>query len=370
MSVVEKFNSLNGKTISRKRIESVIDLAKKENNAEIIYRLSKVLRANPSVNSFKFNIEQYPTTRLNAPRHTGSYKEALDNCGRLKPGYKFEKGRVVKIERKKPVKKTAKPKVAVKKQAKPTKKAPASTNAKTPVKPLAKKAVKPTVTRKRKSDPKKQLELFGMNGRKKTTGLKAPVVETVEPVNEPVPVVQQRSRNPRALNIGAAGNDGPASYFTVMGEEGKFLQAVERKPHHSVVITMDGEQGAGKTTTLYKFMNAVASHGNSCLFISGEEHPQSSLAIEKRDKYLSSQAIANTDIVAEVNSMNDLYDLIKDYEIIFIDSWQKLVRMVGAIRLDEDLRKKFNGKVFVIIFQQTTDGRTKGGSEIVFDGDI
>ncbi|MEE1897074.1 zincin-like metallopeptidase domain-containing protein [Flavobacterium rakeshii] len=281
-----------------------------------------------------------------------------------------KKGDPKYFEELKKTEKTAKPKVTVTKQAKPTKKAPASTNAKTPVKPLAKKAVKPTVTRKRKPEPKKQLELFGMNGRKKESGLKAPVVEAVEPVNEPLPVVQQRSRNPRALNIGAAGNEGPASYFTVLGEEGKFLQAVERKPHHSVVITMDGEQGAGKTTTLYKFMNAFATPGNSCLFISGEEHPQSSLAIEKRDKYLSQQAIANTDIVAEVNSMNDLYDLVKDYEIIFIDSWQKLVRMVGTIRLDEDLRKKFNGKVFVIIFQQTTDGRTKGGSEIVFDGDI
>ena len=33
------------------------------------------------------------------------------------------------------------------------------------------------------------------------------------------------------------------------------------------------------------------------------------------------------------------------------------------------MRQKFNGKVFFVIFQQTTEGRTKGGAEIVFDAD-
>ena len=133
---------------------------------------------------------------------------------------------------------------------------------------------------------------------------------------------------------------------------------------------MDGQQGAGKTTTLYKFMDSFAVTGNKCLFLSLEEHPASSLAKDKVSKYLSTQAQENIDTVGEVESITELYEFVKDYEIIFIDSWQKLQRMVGAIRLDEDLRKKFNGKVFVVIFQQTTTGRTKGGAEVVFDGDI
>ena len=148
------------------------------------------------------------------------------------------------------------------------------------------------------------------------------------------------------------------------------MQAVEKKPFESVVITLDGMQGAGKTTTLYKFMNSFASTGNKCLFISGEEHPSSALAKEKVVKYLSPKAQENIDTVGEVADVKELYEYVDPYEIIFIDSWQKLQRMVGNIRLDEDLRKKFNGKVFVIIFQQTTTGRTKGGAEVVFDGDI
>lgn len=191
-----------------------------------------------------------------------------------------------------------------------------------------------------------------------------------------IPVVEEKKaeRLPKIVNahikpISETGKN-ESQFFTVNGEVGEFLQQVERKPFESVVITMDGMQGAGKTTTLYKFIDAFASAGNECLFISGEEHPESSLATQKRDDYLSSEALQHTSIVGKVKDLQQLYEFIEPFDIIFVDSWQKLQRMVGAIRLDEDLRKKFNAKVFVVIFQQTTTGRTKGGAEVVFDGDI
>lgn len=199
---------------------------------------------------------------------------------------------------------------------------------------------------------------------KKKKGLSEPVVNEVSETVKPKPVTNSKAKSIR--NIGQTESE----FFTVNGEVGVFLQAVERKPKESVVITMDGEQGAGKTTTLYKFMDAFASAGNSSLFLSLEEHHESSLAVEKRDAYLSDAAQDNLAILSEVATKEELYQEIENYDIIFLDSWQKLQRMIGQIRLDEDLRKKFDGKVFVIIFQQTTTGRTKGGSEVVYDGDI
>lgn len=212
-----------------------------------------------------------------------------------------------------------------------------------------KKEVKKPIEQPVKVDASGQTSLFGV---KKVTPKSA------------------QKKHSKISKIGLAGNDQESEFYTVAGEVGKFLQQVEKKPVESVVITMDGQQGAGKTTTLYKFMDSFAITGNKCLFLSLEEHPASSLAKDKVSKYLSIEAQENIDTVGEVESISELYDFIKDYEIIFIDSWQKLQRMVGAIRLDEDLRKKFNGKVFVVIFQQTTTGRTKGGAEVVFDGDI
>lgn len=266
----------------------------------------------------------------------------VDKNGKLHKGYKFQEhtGYVVKTKRKPVVVK--KPKPAAKKKSHGLKKSLV-------VNPQ-KKAIK--------------------------KGLKNPIanvianVVTASILGEPEPIeVKPISSNPNVKKIGTANNN-KNQFFTVAGEVGKFLQQVERKPVESVVITMDGQQGAGKTTTLYKFMDAFATPGNKCIFISGEEHPESHLAIDKANKLLSSTAKQNIDIIGDVKSLEDLYKTIAPYEIVFIDSWQKLQRMVGLIRLDEDLRKKFNGKVFVVIFQQTTTGRTKGGAEVVFDGDI
>ena len=38
--------------------------------------------------------------------------------------------------------------------------------------------------------------------------------------------------------------------------------------------------------------------------------------------------------------------------------------------IDKDLRKKYDGKLFLVIFQQTADGKMRGGSKSQFDGDI
>jgi len=177
-------------------------------------------------------------------------------------------------------------------------------------------------------------------------------------------------KNSKIRNMATTRGNDNSEFFNVPGEVGKFLQAVEKKPKQSVVITIDGHQGAGKTTTLYKFMNAFASGKNRSLFASLEEHPDSSLAKEKEENYINPENRSFIDTIGELESKEEFYSLIENYDIIFIDSWQKLLRMIGNIRLDEDLRKHFDGKVFVVIFQQTTTGRTKGGAEVVFDGDI
>lgn len=108
----EKFNNLHGVRSSRNELLSIVEQAKTENNTAVIYRLEKILNANPDSNYFILEIEQYPSKGLSAPRHTGSYKEALDECGRLRKGFKFENGTVVRVEPKKKdnAQKRAKPK--------------------------------------------------------------------------------------------------------------------------------------------------------------------------------------------------------------------------------------------------------------------
>ncbi len=95
MKVTKEFNALNGRDISRKELIEFIEKAKKRNNTEVVYRLSKVLLENPDFDTFTISIKQYGTA-LNAPYHIGAYKEALTKNGKLRKGWRFEKGRIIK----------------------------------------------------------------------------------------------------------------------------------------------------------------------------------------------------------------------------------------------------------------------------------
>ncbi|WP_297976469.1 hypothetical protein, partial [uncultured Capnocytophaga sp.] len=109
MTALEAFNALDNREVSRKEVEQVLAQAKAENNTAIIYRLSRVLNDSPEATHFEITITHYDSSvGLSGVQHTGDYREALDDCGRLKKGWKFVKGNVVKVEEK--PKKEAKPK--------------------------------------------------------------------------------------------------------------------------------------------------------------------------------------------------------------------------------------------------------------------
>lgn len=101
MKTSQRFEALHGKKASRQTLKAIVNQAKKENNTEVVYRISKILNDHPKENSFNITVKKYATA-LNAPRHKGLYKQALTECGRLKKGWKFTKGRVIKAKAKVP----------------------------------------------------------------------------------------------------------------------------------------------------------------------------------------------------------------------------------------------------------------------------
>ena len=238
------------------------------------------------------------------------------------------------------------------------------------VKPVAtnksktKKVQKPAKPKGRRTRTGKQLKFDGLG--KPQAEIKTEL--KTDSGREPKRAQSSAKRHPKVRSISEKSK--PAEFISIEGETGKFLQRIERKPKGSVVITLDGPQGAGKTTVLYKFLNDFARSGNRCLLAPMEEHPDSLLATEKRDRYLSKKAQAYIDDVAGFDSYQEFTDVVKHYDVIFLDSWQKLLDQVGPLDLDKDVRNAFDGKIFVIIFQQTTTGRTRGGAKIVFDGDV
>ena len=156
---------------------------------------------------------------------------------------------------------------------------------------------------------------------------------------------------------------------------GKFLGDVEIKEKGSVVVTLDAPQGAGKTRQLFQFANLTAGNNLKTLFISLEEAKNSSLFQNKVEEYLSDKAKQNFYVIDEIESLQALNRLIEQFDVIMVDSWNKLYREIKnkegkGISLDYDFRKKFNGKLFFFIYQRTQNGLMRGGSEAQFDGDI
>ena len=147
-----------------------------------------------------------------------------------------------------------------------------------------------------------------------------------------------------------------------------FLGDVERKNTGSTAITITGGAGSGKTRFAFQFINALAQNykvGHASL----EEQPDSKLYFDKVQQYLDETAQANVE-APEIENMQDLQALIERNDVIVIDSFTKIREWDRNFLLDRDLRKKYNGKLFLIIFQQTVAGNMRGGTTSEFDGDI
>ncbi|WP_281322762.1 zincin-like metallopeptidase domain-containing protein [Flavobacterium aestivum] len=206
-----------------------------------------------------------------------------------------------------------------------------------------------------------------------TKGLNAPKVATKPEVKKQMgctpKVTPEKNVNKNSLAYKMANRPKDVPFFNIDNKDiADFLGQIERKEKESIVISLTGGQGSMKTRMCFQFMNALAQFykvGHASI----EEHPESSLYYAKAEEYLNAKAVENIEC-PEVKSLSDLEKLIQDNEIIVIDSFSKMQEMCKGFEIDKDLRKKYNGKLFIVIFQLTTDGKMRGGSKSQFDADI
>ena len=205
------------------------------------------------------------------------------------------------------------------------------------------KGTKKSLSRKKKD------ENFGLNAPE------APVTSLLSPRQT---LAQQLAKSPEVRE----------SFLVADEQMSLFLGALEKKTKDSLVITLTGKQGSGKTRFAFQFMNALAQRyrvGHASI----EEHPESVLYEEKAYQYLNDTALEHI-TAQDVRSLAELDTMIRTNEVIVIDSFQKMRELAPHFEIDKDLRKKYDGKLFLVIFQQTADGKMRGGSKSQFDGDI
>ena len=196
---------------------------------------------------------------------------------------------------------------------------------------------------------KKKEENFGLNASE------APVTSLPAPRQT---LAQQLATRPEVRE----------SFLVADEQMSLFLGALEKKTKDSLVITLTGKQGSGKTRFAFQFMNALAQRYRVG-HVSIEEHPESVLYEEKAYQYLNDTALEHI-TAQDVRSLAELDTMIRTNEVIVIDSFQKMRELAPHFEIDKDLRKKYDGKLFLVIFQQTADGKMRGGSKSQFDGDI
>ena len=201
-------------------------------------------------------------------------------------------------------------------------------------------------------------------------GLSAPEVfveHSSAPYTQPAPSITPRN-NTLAAKMATLQNRTFETFIIAEPQMQAFLGDVERKSTGSTAITITGGAGSGKTRFAFQFINALAQNykvGHASL----EEQPDSKLYFDKVHQYLDETAQANVE-APEIENMQDLQALIERNDVIVIDSFTKIREWDRNFLLDRDLRKKYNGKLFLIIFQQTVAGNMRGGTTSEFDGDI
>jgi len=201
-------------------------------------------------------------------------------------------------------------------------------------------------------------------------GLSAPEVfveHSPDPATQSAPSITPRN-NSLANKMATLQNRTFETFIIAEPQMQAFLGDVERKNTGSTAITITGGAGSGKTRFAFQFINALAQNykvGHASL----EEQPDSKLYFDKVQQYLDQTAQANVE-APEIKNMQDLQALIERNDVIVIDSFTKIREWDRNFLLDRDLRKKYNGKLFLIIFQQTVAGNMRGGTTSEFDGDI
>ena len=202
------------------------------------------------------------------------------------------------------------------------------------------------------------------------SALSAPEVfveHSPDPATQSAPSITPRN-NSIANKMAALQNRTFETFIIAEPQMQAFLGDVERKNTGSTAITITGGAGSGKTRFAFQFINALAQNykvGHASL----EEQPDSKLYFDKVQQYLDQTAQANVE-APEIENMQDLQALIERNDVIVIDSFTKIREWDRNFLLDRDLRKKYNGKLFLIIFQQTVAGNMRGGTTSEFDGDI
>ena len=160
-------------------------------------------------------------------------------------------------------------------------------------------------------------------------------------------------------------NEPSVDSFRLKGDLGQFLGDMER---FELAMTIEGDQGGGKTRFAYQLADAFSDLGNRVAIFSLEIGRKSDLIRRMREEYLRPANLRNIFIADQLpKGLDTIKEAANDFDVIILDSWNK----VGVPSLEFDrLRKAYPNTIFIVIFQRTTQKTIRGGTAPLFDAGI
>ncbi|WPP49662.1 P-loop NTPase family protein [Catalinimonas niigatensis] len=153
--------------------------------------------------------------------------------------------------------------------------------------------------------------------------------------------------------------------FKLKGDIGKLLGDLEK---YMLALTIEGDQGAGKTRFTYQLANAFAGSGFNVGVFSLEMGDKSDVVRKMINSYITKHNRSRVQLTGEASEgIDTIRKHAKDFDVVIIDSWNKLD--ADSSEFDK-LRKDFPDTIWIVIFQRTVKGTIRGGTAPLYDAGI
>jgi nucleoside-triphosphatase THEP1 len=153
--------------------------------------------------------------------------------------------------------------------------------------------------------------------------------------------------------------------FRLRGAIGELLGDLET---YKLAMSLEGDQGAGKTQFAFQLADAFADIGYSVGMFELEIGANSNIVTRFRDKYIHPDNQDKVAIAGEApNGIDTVREYARKFDVIIIDSWTKLD--VDSQEFDK-LRNDFEDTVWIVLFQRTSGNKIRGGTKPLYDAGI
>lgn len=156
-----------------------------------------------------------------------------------------------------------------------------------------------------------------------------------------------------------------ADTFRLLGPIGELMGNLER---YMLAVTLEGDQGAGKSRFAMQLANAFAELGMRIGYFSLEMGARSNLILQLRDEYIAERNQPYVQITGEApEGINSVRQAARQFDVIVLDSWTSLHE--STVEFDR-LRKEFPDTIFIVLFQRASSGLIRGGTRPLYDAGI